>query len=107
MDDRVAAGLADTIQALRNELALAVISGRDEKLQFEVAQVELEMSLAITRGGSGDAGLHFGVLSFGAGGKVANEATHRLILTLSPLMANADGETQPARISGHVHGEPR
>ncbi|MFJ9683965.1 trypco2 family protein [Streptomyces sp. NPDC101194] len=34
--DRIAAGLAETIQALRAELTAAMGSGRDEALRFEL-----------------------------------------------------------------------
>jgi hypothetical protein len=107
MDERVVAGLAETIQALRAELGLALEAGSNEMLRFELEKVKLEVMLAIMRTGGSDARLRFGVLSFGAGGQVGKEATHRVTLVLSPMIAVANGTVMPARISGHSDEEPR
>jgi len=100
----VAGGLAETIEALRAELTAAMARGSGEPLQFELGQVDVELSLAITREGSGSGGLSFGVVSFGAAGKAASETTHRLSLTLNPVAASGDG---PVRVTADVDGEPR
>ncbi|MFJ2029191.1 trypco2 family protein [Streptosporangium sp. NPDC087985] len=100
----VAGGLAETIEALRAELTAAMVRGSGKPLQFELGQVDVELTLAISREGSGDGGLRFGVVSFGAAGKAASETTHRLSLTLSPVTARGDG---PVRVTADVDGEPR
>jgi hypothetical protein len=81
MSDLIAAGLAETIHALRSELTSAMDSGADERLHFELVVVQLEMTLAITREGSGDAGTRFGVVSFRAKGGLKDETTHHLNLS--------------------------
>ncbi|MFF5090444.1 trypco2 family protein [Streptomyces niveus] len=106
MDDRVAAGLAETIRALRTELTDAMESGHDEALRFELGAVTLEVTLAITNEVSGDGGVRFGVVSFGAKGKIGDDVTHRLSLSLSPVVDD-DGQTRPARINARADREPR
>lgn len=106
MEDRIAAGLAETIRALRVELTEAMESGRDESLRFELGAVELNVTLAITRETTGDAGVRFGVVSFGAKGNTADEVTHQLSLSLSPVTIDGDGQARAARVNAHSDGEP-
>jgi hypothetical protein len=102
-DGAIAGGLAETIEALRTELTAAMAEGSGKPLQFELGQVNVELTLAIVREGSGSGGLRFGVVSFGAAGKAASETTHRLSLTLSPVAARGD---DPVRVTADVDGEP-
>jgi Trypsin-co-occurring domain 2 len=107
MSDIIAAGLAETIRALRMELISAMESGKDEPLHFELGPVQLEVTLAITREGAGDAGVRFGVVSFGAKGDLKDAATHHLTLSLQPVVKGATGQAQHAEIAGKSHIEPR
>lgn len=106
MDDRVAAGLADTIKALRAELNEAMAREKDEPLRFALGEVTLDMQLAITKDADADFGVRFWVLSLGAKGSAAREATHRVTLSLQPVVANADGTLRPALIADNVRAEP-
>lgn len=106
MDDRVAAGLANTIKALRAELNEAMTREADEPLRFALGAVTLDVELAITKDADADFGVRFWVLSLGTKGKVAREATNRLTLSLQPVVANADGTLKQALIAGTVRGEP-
>lgn len=99
-DEDIAAGLAETVQALRVELAAALDAGADQTLRFQMGAVELEVTLAVTREGGIDGGVRFGVVSFGAKGGVSDERTHRLKLSLQPVTVAADGQTREALISG-------
>jgi hypothetical protein len=107
MAELIAAGLAETIRALRCELTSAMESGEGERLHFQLGAVQLEVTLAITREGSGDAGIRFGVVSFGAKADLGDAATHHLSLSLQPVVRDAAGETQHAEIAGKSHTEPR
>lgn len=100
----IAGGLAETIEALRNELTAAMERGSGKPLQFALGQVDVELTLAIIREGSGSGELRFGVVSFGAGGKAASETTHRLSLTLNPVAARGN---DAVRVTADVDGEPR
>jgi len=99
--------LAETIRALRSELISAMNSGAGESLHFELGAVQLEVTLAITREGAGDAGIRFGVVSFGAKGGLKNESTHHLTLSLQPVVKDASGQTKHAEIAGKSSREPR
>jgi Trypsin-co-occurring domain 2 len=107
MSDVIAVGLAETIRALRGELISAMKSGADEPLHFELGPVQLEVTLAITREGSGDAGVRFGVVSFGAKGDLKDATTHHLTLSLQPVVKGASGPARHAEISGRSHNEPQ
>jgi hypothetical protein len=99
----VAGGLAETIEALRAELTVAMARGNGKPLQFELGQVNVELTLAIIREASGNGGLRFGVVSFGAAGKASSETTHRLSLSLKPVAAH---DADPVRVTADVDGEP-
>lgn len=100
-------GLAETIRALRSELISAMKSGEDEPLHFQLGPVQLEVTLAITREGEGDAGVRFGVVSFGAKVDLKDAATHHLTLSLQPVTKDARGQAQHAEIAGKSNTEPR
>ncbi len=78
-----------------------------ERLHFESGAVQLEMTLTITRKGSGDAGIRFGVVSFGANWGLKDETTHHLTLPLQPVVKDADSQTKHAEIAGKSSNEPR
>ena len=107
MGDGVAAGLAETIKALRAELTAAMESGANDALRFQLGPVELELTLAITREGGVDGGIRFGVVSFGAKGGISGQNTHHLKLSLQPVIRGRDGgPSTPAEIHGTVRHEP-
>jgi hypothetical protein len=107
MSDLIAGGLSETIRALRIELIDAMKTGQDESLHFQLGPVQLEITLAITREGGGDAGIRFGVVSFGAKGKLSDATTHQLSLSLQPVVKDASGQTSHAEISSQSTAEPR
>jgi hypothetical protein len=106
MVDPVAAGLAETIRALRTELTEAMETAAGEPLRFEVGAVQLDVTLAITKGGGVDGGVKFGVISFSAKGELTNATTHRLSLTLQPTVIDSEGNPQPVKISRKSDHEP-
>ena len=107
MGEGVAAGLAETIKALRSELTAAMESGANDSLRFQLGPVELELTLAITREGGADGGIRFGVVSFGAKGGISGQDTHRVKLSLQPMIRERDGGSlAPAEIHGTARHEP-
>lgn len=77
-------GLSDAIAALRTELATAMAAGHDEQLHFQLGPVELEFTLDVRKEGGGDAGIRWGVVSFGLKGSLGSETGHRVKLVLHP-----------------------
>lgn len=88
--------LADVVHALRSELAAAMAEGTDSEIRFELGPIELEFLVDVRKDGSADAGIRFGVVSFGAKGGVTSGSTHRLKLVMDPK----DSRGRPARVSG-------
>ena len=91
MSDMIAAGLAETIRA---ELTSAMEPGKDEGLHFHLGPVQLDVTLAISRAGEGDAGIRFGVVSFGAKRNLSDATTHHLSLQLQPVVRDASEQVR-------------
>jgi hypothetical protein len=105
------AGLAETIEGLRRELTAATQKKSDDGIVFELGEAEVELQLAITKDVGADGGVRLGVVSFGARGGVASEATHRILLHLEPMMWEPDSTSGlkklvPARVRDDVNEEP-
>jgi hypothetical protein len=79
-------GLAEAIGQLRREIGAAMQAGRDEKLQFQLGPVELELQvqLCATAGVKGEA--KWVVVSFGADAGRVRTRTHKVKLTLKPML---------------------
>lgn len=79
--------LAEMLSDLRAELLKARSDASESELRFEIADVELEVQLSVTKGAEGGGGVKFWV--YNAEAQVsANEAkTHKLKLRLKPLNA--------------------
>ena len=74
--------LAETVEALRAELARAAEAGADAEFQFPVAGVQLEFHVAVTRSGEGRAGVKFWVVELGGAGSYAREEIQTVTVTL-------------------------
>ena len=77
--------LPELISQLRSALSEAEAEGADAAVVFEVGPVELELSVVVSKEGSGGAKIRFWVLEAGAEGKVAEASTQKVRLTLTPL----------------------
>jgi hypothetical protein len=84
-------GLAETLAALRAELAAAVAAGADKDIQFPVGAVQLEFHVGVTKSADARGGLRFWVLELGGGGNRATETVQKLTVTLEPPV-DAAGE---------------
>jgi hypothetical protein len=74
--------ITEAIEQLRSQLTAVQTRGRDEKLRFQITEVEMEFLVEVRKEGAGKAGLRLGVVSLGADGKVSQGTTHRLKLKL-------------------------
>jgi hypothetical protein len=77
--------LADTIAAVHRELSLARAAGQGQLAQFRAGPVELDFEVAVTRTGSGQAGVQLWVLPLDGKGNLAQPATQRIKIALQPL----------------------
>ncbi len=91
--------LTDVIRQLRRDLLSAMQAGEGESLRFEVQDLEVEMQVVVTRGGSGEVsgggGVKLWVLDAKAGSKLAGkyEASRlqKVKLRLRPKTEDDDG----------------
>lgn len=86
VDDHVT-GLADAIDALRDELGDAMVRGEGAGVRFRVKPVELTVQAVVTKGGDGKIG--WGVVAIG--GKLESATTQTLKLQLEPVVKTETG----------------
>jgi Trypsin-co-occurring domain 2 len=85
--ENVPVGLADAIEALRDELIDAMSRGADKPMRFSLAPIELTVQVVVTKDAHGKIGWQ--VLEFG--GSVEKARTQMLTVKLSPLWKKGDG----------------
>ncbi len=98
------ASLADTVAAVRRELGIAQAAGQGEPVQFRTGPVELEFEVAVTRTGSGQAGVQLWVLTLGGKGELGRARTQRVKITLQPVNPETGEDAQIADVQRG--GEP-
>jgi hypothetical protein len=83
--------LAETVEALRAELARAAAAGSGSDFQFPVAGVQLEFHVGVTKTGEGGAGVRFWVVDLGGSVRYAREEIQTVTVTLgAPVDQNGD-----------------
>jgi hypothetical protein len=95
--------LAETVEALRAELARAVVAGAEADFQFPVSGVTLEFHVAVTKTGEGRAGVRFWVVELGGGGSYAKEEIQTVTVTLG---APVDRKGIPVKIDREFDQKP-
>ena len=100
--------LADTIAAVRRELSLAQQAGQGQPVLFRTGPVELELEVAVTRSGGGQAGVALWVLTLGGKGELAHATTQRIKVTLQPVdpQTGEDAQVTDARRGPAPAGPP-
>jgi hypothetical protein len=79
-------GLAEAIEAVRDQLRLAQNAGRGSDVRFAVSEIELEFLVDATRTAGGEASIRvLSALSLGGKGETAIGETSRVKVTLSPI----------------------
>lgn len=97
--DGAVVGLAEAIEALREQLMDAADRGRDQPMQFRTEPVELTVQAAVTKEANGKIG--WAVL--GLGGGYESAVTQTLTLRLTPLWRVDDGTlTSDFTITGNA-----
>ena len=100
----MAAELSEVISRLREDLAAAMLDGRDERLRFELGPIEVTLSVTITSEGGGKAGVKFWVVEAGVDGRRSSATGQQIKLILNPVDAaappRADGTASRALVTG-------
>jgi hypothetical protein len=93
--------LADTIAAVDRELSMARAACQGQLSQFRAGPVELDFEVAVTRTGSGQAGVQLWVLPLDGKGDLAHATAQRIKVTLQ----QGDPETrQHGQVAGGLQG---
>ncbi len=90
--------LADVIQELRSELLAATAAGEGQELRFDVEELNLELQVVVTKGGSAEAGAKGGVKfwvlnaesSAEVQGKYESSRLQKVSLKLKPKTASGE-----------------
>jgi hypothetical protein len=81
--DRI--GLADTIEALRVELADAIARGTGAPVRFRLGTVSLDFHVGVTRDVEHKAAARFWVVELGGGATYTAESIQKVTVTLDPV----------------------
>jgi len=92
--------LAGMIKSLRAEIQEAHRAGAGEEITFHIGPIELDFDIGVTKGGEGDVGIRFWVVSLGAKGSYEKVQTQHIKLTLTPQ--NSDGTDVSVATAGQV-----
>ncbi len=87
--------LADTVEALRDELARAAAAGAAAGFQFPVTEIKLEFHVGVTKTGEGKAGVKFYVVELGGSGSYKREEIQTVTVTLG---APVDQSGSPVKV---------
>lgn len=101
MSDRI--GLAETVAAVRAELAEAAAAAVSEEVQFPVGQVELEFHVGVTKSAEAKAGVKFWVVELGGGGEYSTESMQTVKVTLEPPV---DRQGNPVKVTRGFEKKP-
>jgi Trypsin-co-occurring domain 2 len=90
MSDMTDAPLADAIKRLRDELMRAAAEGADEDVRFRLGPIKLDLEVAASYSGGGEAGVRWYLISLGAKTEASRSRTHTIHLELQPV--DLDGQ---------------
>jgi hypothetical protein len=97
-------GLAETVAAVRSELAEAVRRGAGEDIQFPVGDITLQFQIGVTKSAEGTAGVNVWVLELGGTGTYARESVQTVTVA---LRAPVDADGNPVKVgSSGWHSKP-
>ena len=99
--------LATAIEALRQELIVALDKGKDAEVRFALGPVELEFQVEVSYEAGGEAGVRFWVVTLGGKGSRTSATTHTVRLSLSPVLAADVATDRPLVIGSEQRERPR
>jgi len=83
--------LAEMIKSLRAELVKAQDGGEEEKIKFNVEEIELDLEISAVMEKEATIGAKFYVLTSQVKGNEKNTVTQKIKLKLKPVDQNGDG----------------
>jgi hypothetical protein len=90
MRDEADVPLADAIKRLRDELMRAAAEGAGEDVRFRLGPIKLDLEVAASYSGGGEAGVRWFLISIGGKYEASRASTHTIHLELQPV--GPDGE---------------
>jgi hypothetical protein len=103
--------LAQAVEALRDELLEAAVTGADSQIAFAVGPIELEFTVELKADAKAKAGFKAWVVTGDAEAGVSRARTHKVKITLTPkdrgggdlLIADDSGRASgPGDVAGHL-----
>ena len=88
--DSSSIGLAEAIQALRQELWEAMVAGTGSEVRFRIDSIDLTLETAVTKTIGGKAGIKWWLVEAGAEASKDTASTQTLKLSLSPLRGSEE-----------------
>jgi hypothetical protein len=84
-------GLAEAIEAVRDELRRTQEAGAAGDVRFSVGSVEIEFVVDVATSGGGEASIKvLSLVSLGGKGEVSRGETNRVKVTLTPVTASGE-----------------
>lgn len=83
--------LSDAIEALREQIGIAMITGVGSAIKFKPGPVELTVEAAVTKNFGGKAGVKWWLIEAGAEASRESVVTQTLKLTLTPVLLDSEG----------------
>lgn len=93
-------GLATALDGLREELELAWEKGAGKNIRFRVSDVTLTLEAVARRDVEGSGRVRWWLFEAGGGVTTGREATQKLVLTLTPMLYDRQGNSRPVDVSG-------
>jgi hypothetical protein len=93
-------GLAQALEALRDELELAWRSGQGRAVRFKASEVTLTLTTVARFDKDGSGRIRWYVIDVGGRVSSRNERKNTLTLTMKPEHVDAAGRSTPLAVSG-------
>lgn len=92
--------LTEVVRELRSQLNSTLSESGPGPVRFELGPVEIEAVIAVDRSGGVGGKVNFWVVEANADTSIASSRTHRITLTLQPVLVAPDGGHHSVLIAG-------
>lgn len=92
--------LTEAVRELRSQLNSALSDAGPGPVRFELGPVEIEAVVTVDRSSGAGGKINFWMVEATADASVATSSTHRITLTLQPVLVTPGGEHRTVLISG-------